>query len=291
MNATHPSPDTSLIPRQTLPVMAQVYGESIAKMKAAIQALAEAQQALDFTFGSGSRSRSAFDFKEVWKREYDALPKPDALELNWRQAAWTVLIDRMELKRICSVARAKEIDAQLADPKQLPDITESNMIAMLESNVKNIGSFLQEAIAECFDQLRPYHRGDNGDGMKTNKVYEIGERVVIHYAVSQGYSRTASFRVSYHEAKTQLIRCLDNVMHLLDGKGAVPTHAGPLVDALNGPENHGRVETDYFKAKCFKNQNLHLRFKRLDLLAELNRRGAEGSMQLPGHRGPKGGPE
>lgn len=272
--------NTDLLPRQTLPVMAQAYADAVAKMRGAITALDEAQKALNFVFGSGTRATSHFDFTEYWRRAYSDLPKPDALELHWRQAAWRILVDRMELKRICSVARAREIDKQLENPKELPDITESNMLAMLESNVQNVGAFLQEAIKEAFDQLRPYHRGDAGDGYKTNCVYQIGERVVLHYAVSQGYGR-GKFRLHYSDHKTQLIRCLDNVMHLLDGKGTVPTHAGPLVDALNGEGNQGLVETEYFEAKSFKNGNLHLRFKRLDLLAELNRRGAEGTAALP----------
>lgn len=224
---------------------------------------------------------SAFDFTEVWRRVHSDLPTAEALELHWRQAAWRILVDRMELKRICSVARATEIDKQMERPKELPEITEANMIAMLEGNVRNVGAFLAEAIKELFDHLRPYRHGDLGDGMVTNKVYQIGERVVLHYAVTQSFGG-GRFRLSYSERQTQVVRCLDNVMHLLDGKGTVPTHAGPLVDALNGEGNRGLVETEYFEAKSFKNQNLHLRFKRPDLLAELNRRGAEGSFALPG---------
>lgn len=284
----HPH-EKELIPRQTLPVMASAYREAVAAMKAALVSLSDAQQRLQFVFGSGDRYSSAFDFTEVWRRAHSDLPPADGLELHWRQAAWRILVDRMELKRICSVKRAQEIDKQLEEPKSLPDITESNMIAMLEGNAQNVGDFLQEAITECFDQLRPWRRGDLGDGLKTNHVYEIGERVILHYAVSQSYGG-GRFRMSYSGSKTQLVRCLDNVMHLLDGKGTVPTHAGPLVDAINGEGNHGHVETDYFEAKSFKNQNLHLRFKRLDLLAELNRRGAGTGNQLPGQRSAKGGP-
>lgn len=285
----NPSQETDLIPRQTLPMLAAAYRQGIADMRAGIELLRKASETTLFAFGSGVRTHHAFDYHDR-HRGVSLDLAPDAIELEWRKTAWQILVDRMELKRICSVARAKEIDKQLEDPKTLPDITEANMLAVLEGNVRNIGAFLEEAVAELFDQLRPYRNGDRGDGMKTNHVYEIGERVVLHYAVTPSYGG-GRFRMAYSEHKTQLVRCLDNVMHLLDGKGTVPTHAGPLVDAINGEGNRGVVETEYFEAKSFKNQNLHLKFKRPDLLAELNRRGAAGSAQLPGSRGPKGGPQ
>lgn len=285
---TTPSTETGLIPRQTLPLMAEAYRKAIADMEAGVALLQKASSDLLFAFGQGARRAGPFDYRDKHRgTNFDLVPKD--IELEWRQAAWRILVDRMELKRLCSVRRAEEIDKQLADPRSLPEITESNMLAMLEGNASNVGSFLQEAITECFDQLRPYRNGDDGDGLKTNKVYEIGERVIIHYAVTRGYSG-GRFHVAYSERKTQLLRCLDNVMHLLDGKGTVPTHAGPLVDALNSSQNTGFVETEFFEAKSFGNGNLHLRFKRKDLLAELNRIGSGGAMQLPGQRSEKGGP-
>lgn len=281
--------EMGLIPRITLPVMAEAYRAAVAKMKAALTELEAARESLTATFGKGGSYSHVFDYNEVWKHRYGDVPKPEAIEMLWRQGAWRILVDRMELKRICSVKRAAEIDKQLEDPKTLPDITEANMLAMIEGNAREVGTFLQEAITECFDQLRPYHWGDRGDGYKTNQIYQIGERVILSYAVSRAFGR-GLYRLSYSSSKTQLIRCLDNVMHLLDGKGTVPTHAGPLIDALNGPENNGHVETEYFEAKCFKNQNLHLRFKRLDLLAELNLRGSGASPVLPGREKKRGQP-
>jgi hypothetical protein len=138
----------------------------------------------------------------------------------------------------------------------------------------------QEAVVEVFDRLRPVRGYDHG--YKTNKLYEVGERVIKEYAVTQAWGR-GKFRLAYGRTGIeQLVRCLDNVMHLLDGKGPVHSHNGPLVDALNSHENFGHVETEYFEAKCFKKGTLHLRFKRLDLLRELNLRGSGMAAELPG---------
>lgn len=284
-----PSIETAVIPQQTLAVMARTYGEAVAVMKSALEQIREAENRLAYAFGSGDRHTShPFSIGDVIRARHGYV-EPDKIELEWRQTAWRILVDRMELKRICSVKRANEIDAQLGDPAQLPEITEATMTAMIEGNVRSLADFLQEAVVECFDRLRPWHRGELGDGHKTNKVFQVGERVIIEYGCSNTYGG-GRFHLSYSTDKTQMLRCLDNVMHLLDGRGAVPTHAGPLVDALNGEGNRGRIETDYFEAKCFKNQKVHLRFKRADLLAELNRRGSGGKFELPGQEKRRGTP-
>lgn len=77
------------------------------------------------------------------------------------------------------------------------------------------------------------------------------------------------------------LQSLDTIFHLLDGRG-IPTesHYGPLVSAIEAED--GKIgETEYFKYKCFKNGNLHLEFKRSDLVDEFNLRC--GDRTLPDH--------
>ncbi len=273
----NPSPSMELIPRTSLLEMANIYREAIAEMRQAMELLAGASSKLRLTFGETGRTMYAFQLHMKGSGQAFSA-SPEEIELDWRQAAWRILVDRLELKRICSVKRAEEIEKQLNDPKALPEITEANMIAMIEGNGKEFGNFLEEAAVEVFEAFRPWREHDWNKHYKTNEHDEIGEKVCLEGYVERGYTR--HFRLSYYSERTQRIRCLDNIMHLLDGKGPVPTHAGPLVDALNSEKNLGVVETEYFVAKCYKKGSLHLKFKRLDLLAKLNAIGGKGAAQL-----------
>ena len=59
-------------------------------------------------------------------------------------------------------------------------------------------------------------------------------------------------------------------MLMLDGKGVIETYQGPLMEAI-GKTAWGQLgQTDYFKFRSYRNRNLHLEFKRLDLLAKFN---------------------
>lgn len=285
LTPTETSPEHALIPRQSLPDMAAKYQQAIRDMQAGLLLIHGAQEALVAAFGTGSRTRYCFEIRDPHRHGSFDLTAAD-IETQWKQQAWTILVDRMELKRICSVARAAEIDRQMADPKNLPDITEANMIAMIEGNATNLAGFLEEAAVEVFESFRPWRERDSNGEFKTNQVFQIGERVCLNGYIDPTWG-SGRLRLSYFGDRQQRIRCLDNVMHLLDGKGPIPSHCGPLVDALNSENNKGRVETEYFEAKCFKKGSLHLRFKRLDLLARLNAIGAAGAPQLPGQKAPR----
>ncbi len=143
----------------------------------------------------------------------------------------------------------------------LPEITELNVLAMMESTLNNVPQLLQEAVTEVFEWLRPPN-----NHFKTNTQFEVGNRVILEHTL-EFWGRQYSVN-HYRQAK---LVALDNVFHMLDGKGSVKTTRGALSDAIHKCtviDNIG--ETDYFKFKCYRNHNLHIEFKRLDLVEQLN---------------------
>ena len=176
--------------------------------------------------------------------------------------AWRVLMERLELRKLLSIARREELDKQLSDGKGLPDITLENVWGMFESAVSNVDRYMEEAVLEVFEFLRP-----PSSKFKTNSEFEVGKRVVLKWYVEPNYSKTGfNARYSY-DAR---ITALDNAFLRLDGKGIVSTYHGPTHDALKGAGRDGVCETDYFKLRCCLNGNLHLEFKRPDLVQRLN---------------------
>lgn len=162
-----------------------------------------------------------------------------------------------------SVAKRKEFDQQL-EKGELPDINEQTITTILLGLAGQAADFATEAAKEVFAILRP--QGHWGGEYKTNNAFRVGRKVILPHRVESGYG-PGKFRANYY--REQELVAIDGVFHLLDGKGVMREHRGPLVNAiLNSPD--GRGETDYFKFKCFKNTNLHLEMKRLDLVQELN---------------------
>lgn len=122
--------------------------------------------------------------------------------------------------------------------------------------------FATDAAKEVFEHLRPM----NGR-YKTNHKFYVGRKVVLSYTVEQAYE-AGKFRPNYSREK--YVNAIDRVFHLLDGAPFATDKRCDLSVAIDNCVD-GKGETDYFKFKCFKNHNLHLEFKRLDLVKELNR--------------------
>lgn len=244
------------IPRTTLTEMVSVYRQCETDIRQAYRLLVSAEQRLKQVFKPDSY---LFSLDRNQYRHYD---RPDETMAEIKKDAWRALIDRLELRRVLSVKRAEELDEQLRTGEGLPEITEPSIIAMLEGTLSQVNTFIEEAVQEVFEFLRP-----PGSRYKTNTEYEVGKRAILSWVLNERWSG-GKWSVSWHSQ--QKLTALDNVFHRLDGSGRVKTHRGSLVDAIEACGPDGTGQTQYFKFRCFHNRNLHLEFKRMDLVARLN---------------------
>lgn len=178
--------------------------------------------------------------------------------------AWRQLSERLEMRRILSVAKAKELDKQL-DDEELPPITEANVEAFVQKYMRDLPSLLSDSIREVFEFLRP-HAGYAGSQYKTNPRFELGEKVILTNWAERWHN--GKFHMNYyymHHANA-----LERVFQALDGQGEILKGYDSCLAAAMDASSDGEGETAYFRFKACKNHNLHLWFKRPDLVAKLN---------------------
>lgn len=264
---------TDLAKRETITALVGAYQKAEQEIRQAYSLLEAAQKGLDAAFIAGQgisygfcvNSDSRYGGPGIGKEAADNCMK------KLKRDAWKVIVERLEIRRILSIKRREELDRQLNGerlhyddkPAELPDVTEANIVAMFQEGMEKAGDYAKEAVYEVFDWLRP---SPIMSQYKTNEKWKVGSKVILGWTVESGYGR-GKFRVNYHRDKN--VTALDNVFHMLDGRGPLKTYHGPLSDAINNSPD-GTGETDFFKFKSFKNGNLHLEFKRLDLVAKIN---------------------
>lgn len=261
--------NTELIQRTSIVQLVAAWSQSQQQVRSAFASIVEAGNRLNqvFTQGNGSGREiridsghgSHVDFKD-----------PDSTLLRLKQDVWRVIVDRLELRKIMSLARIKELESQLEHPEELPDITEANVTAMLETNLNLMGQHLEEKVRECYELMRP--GGWTREKYKTNAksaAAGVGRKLVLTWKIESHYS--GGWRVAYY-ALDQL-RAMDQVFHMLDGKPMPAGHYGEIYEAIHAiprGENTFTTASGYFKGRCFSNNNLHLEFLRLDLLEQFN---------------------
>jgi hypothetical protein len=188
------------------------------------------------------------------------------------KGAWSRIIDKMQLRYLLGEKRFLHIEEQI-EKGDIPELTVENIYSLVQDLTSNIGDFLTECIRETFDWLIP-HRGSD---FKINKQHKIGPKVIKDFMVDH-YSN--GFRLDYR--REQKLIALDNVFHLLDGKGPVK-HPGNLVTTIKQTMRDTadtECETEYFKVRWFLKRTMHIWFTREDLLSELNRIGSGGKPHI-----------
>lgn len=270
--------ETLPIARTTLTEMVVAYRQAESEIRQAYALLVAAEDRLKFAFQSDGY---AFDLDGYNQRNNLDYTKPEQTIHQLKHAAWKALIDKMGIRAAMSIKRAEELDEQLEGRSRygrtvepLPEITESNILAMMETTLNNVGAMLEEAVLEVFDWLMPRNwRLEYKTNQKSQ--WELKEKLILTGCIQGSYSRSTPFQVNHYRQKE--ITALDNVFAMLDGKGIVKTHYGPLTDAICKSAD-GTGETEYFAFKCYSNCNLHLKFKRMDLVEKLN--SMAGGMRL-----------
>lgn len=246
--------------RKTASEMARVFRESTARMFRHMDGIEEETKRIQEVFRM-DETRCAYHFGVSYSYKGNHYGGPrERIADGFKREAWRIIVNRIGIRNAMGVKAREDFDRQL-EKDELPEITEENIFRMIFGLVDRAKEFAAAAAKEVFEFLRP-HRSE----YKTNDVFRVGKRVILRWQVSRGYGK-GRFSVSYSREKYLI--AIDNLFHLIDGKRTVHDGRTPLIEAINASPD-GRGETEYFRFKCFKNQNLHLEFKNLDIVKQIN---------------------
>jgi hypothetical protein len=257
---------TDLVLRATVREMVVAFERAERDVRAAFAQLVEAERAVNAAFGNTENYQAirVSACGDQWRDNFKDVDQ--AVEIMTR-AAWRSIVDRLELRRFMSI-KAYEAMTKTLDKEKLPPITEESVARFAHDHLARAREYLKEAVDEVFEFLRPHGWTRTGQ-LKTNSQLEVPERVILSYMVDAGFA-AGTFRVTYSGNRSQQIVALENVFSALDGRGEInKAHRSLLAAAIEAaPEGVG--QTDLFAFRCCKNGNLHLTFRRPDLLARFN---------------------
>lgn len=273
---------TNVIEYQTADRLAAIYHSHMSKAIDLLNQFDNCMQELNDTFGLIGAQKAFESSAEIMGET-----EPEKIAREMKRRAWSVLIEKLGLRKIMSPKRIEEFDHVLQQNRHrrpsedpidaFPEIHPDTIFQVLSGYAKSADEFLDETIDDVYQFLKPW----NNDTYKTNAKnrWKLSNKIILTYAVERFYS--GSFHLRYSNSADR-IKALDSIFHLLDGKGFPKSHSGPLSDAIQDCNlSNPRNETEYFKIRCCKNGNLHLDFKRLDLVDEFNFRCGNRD-QLPG---------
>lgn len=253
--------EPGLVPHVPVDAMVLAFQDASAEIREAYRLLQSAEDRLNAAFDSQSNGTFHVNADRNYNRTGEAASTEQIGAIHRRALA--LIVDKLGVRPMLSSAASKTLDEQIKnDPTEnLPPITTEGLRVFVEGIADNAPTYLAEMLDEVFSFLRPAR-----SEYKRNSEYEIPRRVVLSGCVERGYSNP--FRPNYY--RQQRLVALENVFLMLDGKRRrASSHYGELGEAIIASAN-GVGETDYFEFRAYRNSNLHVTFKRLDLLRELN---------------------
>lgn len=180
---------------------------------------------------------------------------------KWVQQAvdsrvWEYLLGASGLKNLMDAEAVSKFRAQL--DKEPPECTIENINATFSELNANKGETFVRGLINVFNRL-------DHKRYKTNDAFKITPKIILHRCLdAYGFSHWGSSRESIGD--------LCRIMHILDGKEP-KDHRGDFRAIVSDARHkkQSQAESEYFSAWLYKNGNLHLQLKRLDLVEKANR--------------------
>jgi hypothetical protein len=239
--------------RGTVAEMVQAYERAEAQILAACGQIAEA-----LTMLGGAFPGDHFSFNCHRHLRFD---DPDDAIGDFRRQAWRRFAERFELRRAMSIAKARELDDWIEKGTPEP-ISFESVMGLFRLHLQQLPEMLSEAVGEVYDFLRPAR-----SQYKTNTEFELGRRVILTGWVERAWTGNG-FRPSYY--RQQHYVALDNVFGMLDGQGSTSKGYRSELELAIEKADCGVGETRFFRFRAHRNGNLHLEFKRSDLVERFN---------------------
>jgi len=253
-------PGTEIIPQVNIAGVVKQYDLAMQLIDEGFQKLAEADKILEVTFDHHTHASLQYgDYSKERVKE------------NILASAWRHVMKWINIESIMSAEDIKKMEERFSpryytNNKDIPPFTLEEIQTIIFASVQNSDVIFRKSLTELWNFLTPGKYNCYQKLVTDRKnADEIQPYVILHSCMEARY-RTWSLN-SYRDKD---IRQMDKVFHTLDGKKYDPS--GPnLYNAITSSTLDVKsVESEYFQVKMYQNGNLHVRFKRLDLLKKVN---------------------
>jgi predicted RNA methylase len=206
-----------------------------------------------FLAGGSPYGRDCKTFKD--RAEFDAYASRVMEQAVWRHVIAATKLDTLMDRQEREAFRS----ALENDP---PAATVENIAATIERLIGDSDMIFKRGIANVFAKLDRRFRSHDG--------FKIGARIVLENALSDFGTWN-----HYRNHDDSLVD-VERAFFQLDGKPAPESRHGGILGLIDSQRRLGskrsafEAESDYFRAKVFGNGNIHLWFKRSDLVQRVN---------------------
>lgn len=252
----------------------------------------ETQAKLDFYLqGISNPVYGTFDKNNRWDKTEDCLENETDLNTQLaflKSKFWNTVFIKTEIGNKATSNFRKKFEEFTVQQSAIA-FTEENVKEVLYLFIANMGDMMKDCVIEVFDKATAYHEKNqiHSEGWKTNKSWKLNKRIILPYGVTFDgrWSKDGSFSINRHQ--NDFLNDLDRVMNYLSGVRPDRdaryngSSYSTISDFCHNYAKYGKHYSDtfenrHFRFKIFKKGTLHIDFKDLKVLEQINRIAAEG---------------
>lgn len=183
-----------------------------------------------------------------------------------RRGYWSLILDTKEFKDMLTHEAVQELNKRLRIAEEM-EINLPNIQMLLYAIGANRREMLVESVVSIFKKITKYHMNQYStnihyyDGWKTNDAYKINKKIV--YPVKWSFDPTWDFDEDFRKINMDARNFVNDLIKALQ-----------LIDTTVSSEfttiSRQEFENDTLRFKMFLNGNIHVWFKDLTLLSQLN---------------------
>lgn len=182
-----------------------------------------------------------------------------------RRGYWELILDTKDFRELLTNEAIQKLNRQLSVANAM-EINLPNIRMLLTALGANQRDILIESVVRIFEKITKYHMNEYStnihyyDGWKTNNAYRINKKIII--PISHMFDNWY-FKDEYDRLGYEVKAWIDDIVkafQLID----------PSVPSDFNYAGNNEFENDLLRFKMFKNGNIHVWFKDLQLLAKLN---------------------
>lgn len=145
--------------------------------------------------------------------------------------------------------------------KNPPEFTEANIRSTFLSLHQDAGKMFQRGLVNVFLKLSKGHKTN------TDSPFKVNERAILSGIFRDNFS--GGLTVNYSRWASEKLNDIDRVIKTLDGQKHEPRSLEMAINAV--VVKSSLYEDDYYQVRAYKNGNMHLKFRRVDLLDKANK--------------------
>jgi len=189
---------------------------------------------------------------------YQRLQSPEEVRKEIDNRLWRFCFSELGVYRYMDAASANKLEREIEDKS--PEFTVENIEDTAFSIYDRRQELFAKSIVDVFRGLSDQHKTN------TNDKFRIPNKCVVRYIVEVSYGGNLRLR---NFSRRDTINDINRVFTMLDNKNFEPRQALCELEAelMSGKNTY---ECEYYRAKGFKNGNMHIEFKRADLLDKAN---------------------